>query len=87
MENTLLIGDHVFVDRMMLAPATKWIDKLIPYREPRHGDIFVFISPASPGSTWSSASWAFPATASVCRTAWFIATARRLDEPYVVRPG
>ena len=49
MENTLLIGDHVFVDRMMLAPATKWIGKLIPYREPRHGDVFVFLHPATPG--------------------------------------
>ena len=30
-ENTLLIGDHVFVDRMLLAPDTKWVGKLIPY--------------------------------------------------------
>ena len=49
MENTLLIGDHVFVDRILLAPATKWIGKLIPYRPPRHGDVFVFISPREPG--------------------------------------
>ncbi len=49
MENTLLIGDHVFVDRILLAPATKWIGKLLPYRQPRHGDVFVFISPAQPG--------------------------------------
>jgi signal peptidase I len=27
----------------------KWIGKLIPYRQPRHGDVFVFISPAQPG--------------------------------------
>ena len=25
MEDTLLIGDHVFVDRMMLAPRSKWV--------------------------------------------------------------
>jgi signal peptidase I len=49
MENTLLIGDHLFVDRILLAPATKWISKLIPYRTPHHGDVFVFISPAQPG--------------------------------------
>src|SRR5208337_4360158 len=30
MENTLLIGDHVFVDRMMLAPKANWIGPLIP---------------------------------------------------------
>jgi signal peptidase I len=49
MENTLLIGDHLFVDRTILAPVTKWIGKLIPYRDPKDGDIFVFISPAQPG--------------------------------------
>jgi signal peptidase I len=49
MEDTLLIGDHVFVDRILMAPATKWIGKLIPYRSPHHGDVFVFLHPAEPG--------------------------------------
>jgi len=48
MENTLLIGDHVFVDRVTVAPKTNWMP-LIPYRTPRHGDIIVFLSPAEPG--------------------------------------
>ncbi len=48
MENTLLIGDHVFVDRVRLAPKASWM-KLIPYREPKRGDIIVFLSPAEPG--------------------------------------
>ena len=49
MENTLLIGDHVFVDRVDLAPKTSWIGKLIPYRDPKRGDIIVFLHPATPG--------------------------------------
>src|SRR3954469_22662092 len=49
MENTLLIGDHVFVDRMILAPKTKAVGPLIPYRNPKRGDIVVFMSPAQPG--------------------------------------
>lgn len=49
MENTLLIGDHVFVDRMMVAPKTNWVGPLIPYRKPVRGDIVVFLSPAEPG--------------------------------------
>ena len=44
MENTLLIGDHVFVDRVRLAPEAKWIEPFVPYRAPRHGDIVVFKS-------------------------------------------
>src|SRR3954465_5317905 len=45
MENTLLIGDHLLVDRIILAPPTKWMP-LVRYREPRRGDIVVFIRPA-----------------------------------------
>jgi signal peptidase I len=45
MENTLLIGDHVFVNRIQFAPKTSWMGPLLPYREVRHGDIVVFLHP------------------------------------------
>jgi signal peptidase I len=44
MEKTLLVGDHLVVDRITLAPPTKWMP-LMHYREPRRGDIVVFIKP------------------------------------------
>jgi len=44
MENTLLIGDHLVVDRITLAPPAKWMP-LVHYREPKRGDIVVFIKP------------------------------------------
>jgi signal peptidase I len=49
MENTLLIGDHVFVDR--LGPTTKpaYIGPLMAYRKIRSGDVIVFLKPAEPG--------------------------------------
>ena len=49
MVGTLLIGDHVFVDRVRLAPKSSFADKIIPYRDPKRGDIFVFVSPSEPG--------------------------------------
>ena len=49
MEKTLLIGDHLMVDRITLAPSAKWMP-LVRYREPRRGDIIVFIKPV-PDST------------------------------------
>lgn len=45
MEKTLLIGDHVLVNRVMLAPPTKWA-KFMPYRQVHRGDIIVFFKPA-----------------------------------------
>ncbi len=44
MEKTLLVGDHVFVDRMTLAPPTKWAF-FEHYRDVRRGDIIVFMKP------------------------------------------
>jgi len=87
MENTLLIGDHVFVDRMMLAPVTKWIDKLIPYRDPRHGDIFVFISPAQPGLYVVKRVMGIPGDRIHLQDGVVYRNGERLDEPYVVRKG
>jgi signal peptidase I len=44
MENTLLVGDHLVVDRITLAPPTKWMP-LVHYREPKRNDIVVFLKP------------------------------------------
>ena len=44
MEKTLLVGDHLLVDRITLAPPSKWMP-LVHYREPQRGDITVFIKP------------------------------------------
>jgi signal peptidase I len=47
MVKTLLIGDHVFVDRITLAPVAKWFP-LVHYRGVQRGDIIVFLKPGEP---------------------------------------
>jgi len=44
MEKTLLVGDHLVVDRITFSPPAKWMP-LVHYREPKRGDIVVFIKP------------------------------------------
>jgi signal peptidase I len=44
MEKTLLVGDHVFVDRITLAPPAKWAP-FVHYRDIQRGDIIVFMKP------------------------------------------
>jgi signal peptidase I len=46
MEKTLLVGDHLVVDRVTLAPPAKWMP-LVHYREPKRGDVVVFIKPVA----------------------------------------
>src|SRR5271165_1785324 len=47
MEKTLLVGDHVMVDRVTLAPPAQWAP-FVHYRDVRRGDIIVFFKPGEP---------------------------------------
>ncbi len=47
MLKTLLIGDHVLVDRVTLAPPTPWAP-FVHYRNIDRGDIIVFFKPGEP---------------------------------------
>ncbi|MBI3475199.1 MAG: signal peptidase I [Acidobacteria bacterium] len=49
MEDTLLIGDHLFVNREQFAPPSRWMGPLMPYRTVHHDEIAVFLSPEQPG--------------------------------------
>lgn len=48
MVNTLLIGDHLFVNRYVYGSASGIERSLLPTRELRRGDIVIFRSPESP---------------------------------------
>src|SRR3984957_1419396 len=45
MQDSLLIGDHLLVDKLTYAPAGPIGKYLLPYRTPKHGDIIVFQYP------------------------------------------
>jgi signal peptidase I len=47
MEKTLLIGDHVMVDRITFAPPARWAP-FVYYRNIHRGDIIVFYKPGEP---------------------------------------
>lgn len=49
MEDTLLIGDHLFVNRFIFGPTPTGAEKgLLPFRTIRRGDIVIFRSPENP---------------------------------------
>ncbi|HXO20546.1 MAG TPA: signal peptidase I [Thermoanaerobaculia bacterium] len=49
MEETLLVGDHLFVNRFIYGPAATGAERsLLPLRTVRRGDIVVFRSPENP---------------------------------------
>ena len=86
MENTLLIGDHVFVDRDTLGPKTKWMP-LIPYRSIQRHDIVVFLSPAEPGLYVVKRIVGIPGDRIHLRDNEVYVNGQKQDEPYVIHNG
>jgi len=86
MENTLLIGDHVFVDRDTVGPKTRWMP-LIPYHEVRHSDIVVFLSPAEPGLYVVKRIIGQPGDRLRLKDGQVYRNGEKLNEPYVIHNG
>ena len=88
MENTLLIGDHVFVNREQFAPPTRWIGPLLRYRGIRDQDVVVFLSPAEPGLYVVKRIIGSPGDHIHLRDGVVYRNGQKLDEPYVIhQPG
>lgn len=90
MENTLLVGDHLFVDRVGPAPKAGYVGPLIPYRELKHGDIIVFIhpDPAEGGIYVVKRVIGIPGDRIHLQNGVVYRNGVALDEPYVIKqPG
>ena len=83
MENTLLIGDHVFVDRVSYAPRTPWFP-IVPYRDLQHGNIVVFLHPAQPGTYVVKRVIGVPGDHIHLRDGVVYRNGQELVEPYVI---
>jgi signal peptidase I len=84
MENTLLIGDHLFVNREQFSPRTPWMSKLMPYRDIRHDEIAVFLSPEQPGLFLVKRIIGIPGDRIHLRDGEVYRNGQKLEEPYVI---
>ena len=84
MENTLLIGDHVFVNRVQFSPPAHYLGPLLPYRQVHRGDIVVFLSPAEAGLYVVKRIIGVPGDRIHLRDGVVYRNGEKLDEPYVI---
>ena len=80
MENTLLVGDYLLVDKTRFGPGGPW-QPLLPYPTFTAATSLSSAIPWTPRSTSSSASSAFPATAYICGTATSMSTGEPSTSP------
>jgi signal peptidase I len=87
MEGSLLIGDHLLVDKVAYADPGILGKRLLPYREVRRGDIVVFPYPLDPAQTYVKRVVGIPGDRIHLDRGQVVRNGVRLMEPYTQHTG
>ena len=85
MERTVLVGDHLLVDKLAYADPGVIGRHVLPYRDIQRGDIIVFLYPEDPRQTYVKRVIGLPGDRIHMEHGRVIRNGRRLIEPYVQR--
>ena len=83
MEDTLLIGDHLLVDKLSYAPEGSLSRHVLPYRDVQRGDIIVFRYPVDIRQTFVKRCIGLPGDRIRLSNKQLILNGHPVDEPYV----
>jgi signal peptidase I len=84
MEDTLLIGDHLLVDKLAYAPAGAISKAVLPYSDVKRGDIIVFRYPVDISQTFVKRCMGVPGDRIRVINKQVYLNGVKLDEPYKV---
>jgi signal peptidase I len=85
---TLLVGDHLLVNKFIFEGSGAWYEKILPYRPIRRGDIIVFKFPFDDHPHYVKRVIGLPGDHIRIVKGQVIVNEKPLDEPYAVRdPG
>jgi signal peptidase I len=82
MEDSLLIGDHLIVDKLAFAPAGPVSKYFLPYQEPKHGDVIVFRYPGDIAQTYVKRLIGAPGDRLKLVNGVVFRNGKQLNEPY-----
>ena len=85
MEGTLLIGDHLLVNKFIFGGRDAWYEKFLPYRPLHRGDIIVFKYPYLDHPHYVKRVIGMPGDHLRLVDKQVYINGKLLDEPYVVR--
>jgi signal peptidase I len=84
MENNLLIGDHLLVNKFVFSPSSTPVERAVmPERDIRRGDVVVFKYPDEPERDFIKRVIGLPGETLELRNKKVYVDGRPLDEPYV----
>lgn len=84
MEDTLLIGDYILVNRFVYAPTSSALERaILPVRDIKRGDVIVFKFPETPEVDYIKRVIGLPGDSIEIRGSEVWVNGEKLDEPYV----
>lgn len=84
MESTLMVGDHVLVDKLTYSPSDKVTQHWLPYRDVQRGDIIVFRYPLNIASDFVKRAIGLPGDRIRLENKKLILNGKAVDEPYAL---
>jgi signal peptidase I len=84
MEDTLLVGDHLLVDKLAYAPGGPVSKYILPYEDVKRGDIIVFRYPVDISQTFVKRCMGVPGDRIRIINKQVYLNGNKLDEPYKV---
>src|SRR5207245_6264235 len=84
MEGTLLIGDHLLVNKFIFGGTGAWYEKILPYRQLQRGDIIVFKYPYADHQHFVKRVIGLPGDHLKVVDGDVYINGKRLNEPYAV---
>ncbi|MGO9841558.1 MAG: signal peptidase I [Candidatus Acidiferrales bacterium] len=84
MERTLLVGDHLLVNKFIFGGRGAWYDRFLPYRELQRGDIIVFKFPYQDHPHFVKRVIGLPGDRLKIVDQQVYVNGKPLDEPYAV---
>ncbi|MEJ7609205.1 MAG: signal peptidase I [Bryobacteraceae bacterium] len=82
MIGTVLIGDHMIVDKLAYSPSGPVSKHLLPYQDVKRGDIIVFKYPLDPSQPYVKRAIGIPGDRIRFENKTLILNGRRIEEPY-----
>ncbi len=83
MEDTLLIGDHLLVDKLAFSPSGPASKHVLPYTDVKRGDVIVFRYPVDIRQTFVKRAIGVPGDHIHLSNKQLILNGRQVEEPYV----
>ncbi len=82
MTNSVLVGDHMIVDKLTYAPVGSFSKHILPYQDVKRGDIIVFKYPLDPRSPYVKRVIGVPGDHLHLENKVLVLNGKRIEEPY-----